>query len=254
MITEAVDDKVAADTVSRNALIKVQNTLSKLVNTSQRRSESRAMSIAPSVVEDIVDESRVVSEADVTETEEGTVIAPTPVASPRKKTVKAAAPRRKKSTIEDSELEAEEDTTELPAQPSISMTLPDRSRPVRQVSADHNDENENEDDDATPQPIKRRGRPAKAKPEARAEVEESILDTTEVEAVPVPAATKKLRGKPTKATVPASSPDVEVEESVLENENTEEPVKKARGRPVKEGTGVGGGRRSVRAGRKKVEE
>jgi len=220
------------------------------------------MSVAPSVTEDIGDESRVVSEADVTETEEGTIIAPTPVASPRKKTAKAAA-RQKKSTIEDSELEVEEDATELPP-PSISMTLPDRSRPARQVGAsstEHNDETEagNEDEEATPQPIKRRGRPATAKsnPPPIAEVEESILETTEVEAVPAPAAIKKPRGRPTKAPVPSSSPDVEVEESVLEDmTEVAKPVKKARGRPPKEGMGVGAekGRRSVRAGRKRTEE
>lgn len=271
LVTEAIDDKVAADTVSRNALVKVQTSLSKAMNTQKRgiggKSESRAMSIALSVV-DAGDESRLASEADVTETEDTTTV--TPAASPRKKhnNRPATAPvwRNTTTVVEDSELE-EESTEVEPPRTSTTMTLADRSRPVRQASSTGLNEKHDEEDEPTPQPVKRasksRGRPAKTAPTA--EIEESILETTEVEQPTTIAVARKPRGRPAKSVSVApsasSSPDVEVEESMLQNTEVEvvAPVKKPRGRPPKNAIAEAGeakttGRRSVRAGRKKVEE
>ena len=288
LVTEAVDDKVAADTVSRNALTRIQSALSKTLNMQTQRglhrSQSRALSVAPSVADGEGDESRAVSEVDVTETEESTVIAPAPASSPRTNKVGRSTREdmgRKNIVIEESELENE--TIEDPPRKSMSttMTLPDRSLQVPHTSQDET-EVDHDDDEPTPKPIKNSSRPPKSrriKPAAPAsdsttEIEESILESTEIDEgqhVPV-AATSKAKGRPasvvaTPSTASMSSTDAEgdVEESELQSLHVVEPVKKARGRPPKTavmaelngsgsgtGTGIGAGRRNVRAGRKRV--
>ena len=263
LVTEGVDDKVATDVASRNALNKVQATLIKATMSQQQsgqgRSGSRAVSIAPSAVDD-GEETRIddrQSEADITEAEQEVdntaILAPTP--SPRKR---AARPPKAKNIRKPIVEESEEEVDASTAGEGHTLTLVDRSR--RQDGAENVNAQESDDDDdeATPQPVKSAPPPRTAalKPSSK-----SSLNSAPFTAAP------RTKGRPPKSAAPVvedSLVDSLLERTELEEEVVHEPVKKPRGRPPRTDSAelaasklaepAATGRKSVRAGRRKAAE
>jgi len=265
LVTEGVDDKVATDVASRNALNKVQATLIKATISQQQsghgRSGSRAVSIAPSAVDD-AEETRIEerqSEAEITEAElevdNTAMIAPTP--SPRKR---AAQPPKAKNIRKPIIEESEEEVDASTAGEGHTLTLVDRSRrqnSAEDVVTEENDEDD-EDDEATPQPVKSAPAPRAAalKPSSK-----SSFNSAPGTAAP------KTKCRPPKSAAPVvedSLVDSLLESTELEEEVVQEPVKKARGRPPRTDSAelaasrlpepAATGRKSVRAGRRKAAE
>jgi len=263
LVTEGVDDKVATDTASRNALTKVQATLIKATTsqqqTGQGRSGSRAVSVAPSAVEE-GEETRIddrQSEADITEAEaevdNTAILAPTP--SPRKRA--ARAPKAKdirKPIIEESEEEVDASTVGE----GHTLTLVDRSRRQNDAENLHVEETDEDDDEATPQPIKAAPAPRTAplKPTGKS----SLNSATDKP-------TRQTKGRAPKAAPPVvedSLVDSLLENMEIEEGVVQEPVKKPRGRPPRTDSAelaanrlpepAASGRKSVRAGRRKAAE
>jgi len=263
LVTEGVDDKVATDVASRNALNKVQATLIKATTSQQQsgqgRSGSRAVSVAPSVVDD-AEETRIEerqSEAEITEAElevdNTAILAPTP--SPHKR---AARPPKAKNIRKPIIEESEEEVDTSTVGEGHTLILVDRSR--RQDGAENvgAQESDDDDDEATPQPVKSApaSRTAALKPTSKSSLNSGPGTTA-----------PKTKGRPPKSAAPVvedSLVDSLLESTELEEEVVQEPVKKLRGRPPRTNSAeltasrlpepAASGRKSVRAGRRKAAE
>jgi len=263
LVTEGVDDKVAADTASRNALNKVQAALIKATTSQQQpgqdRSGSRAVSIAPFAVDEgevtRIDDRQ--SEADITEAEaevnNTAILAPTP--SPRKRAARAPQAKNiRKPIIEESEEEVDVST----AGEGHTLTLVDRSRVQSGAGNVNVEETDEDEDDATPQPVK-------STPAPRA-VPLKPIGKSSLNSGPDKSArqTKGRSAKSAARVVEDSLVDSLLECTEIKEEVVQEPVKKPRGRPPRTDSAelaatrlpepAATGRKSVRAGRRKATE
>ena len=220
LVEEALQDKLAADAPSRNALTKIQTVLSKGLTEASRshsRAASRSRSVAPSNTGDGIDED---DEDDASGDVEAPAIATTPAVSSRKRTNRKMTARGSVAELED----ATQDLT-LASNLVTPATSPakksGRGRPAslrRMTAAKAYDEEDQENmpprtpaEEQTPvaSPRKDRGRPKQsmAAPSAETVIKEETMDVD----------------------MPLKTDDA----GTSGESNQEPPVRNARGRPAK---------------------
>lgn len=258
LVEDAIEDKVASDATSRNALTKLQSALAKIISSKDEKSRSQEPSPRPSSVpatatdgdEGADQESMDTSVVAATEAMDGMRIqsaAPTPVASPRKRSSRQTpAPKKKKSQ----QIHEDEDEDG-----DVSMAVSVAATPA-----------------TSPRKSTRSGRTttaATASEEATNALEQENIPPPS-EPTPTPSPQKKSRGRPRK-TMPSEneslkededadaankSPEPQIKIEDDESNNVDVPVvRKTRGKPSINGATTGAPpRKSVRAGRRKVTE
>lgn len=263
LVTEAIDEKIAADATTKNSLAKVQNALSKAVAEGEKsnnagRSRSRAQSVLPSAAEDENDDGGRSSAPSSATT--------TPAASPRKRGNRNVSAKLEEVDGEDA---SAMDAPSAVATPAVSPAKRNKSGRVTATL-----------------PLRRKITPPE-KDKAWAEA-----DAEDQENVPPPqttsSPTKKARARPKRSTAPGldipetQQPDADADEKkdvrpLIKAEPAEQqglgrfeeemPGKKTRGRPARGtsngpavttvgnvGVAVAAGRKSVRAGRRRGAE
>ena len=250
LVDEAVEDKIASDATSRNALIRLQSALNKSIANKfeqpQSSAQSRSQSVAPSSVPNEEDGSRDVDIADTAEALEDLGLqstTTTPAASPRKRT-SGRTPRRKKASSQTVYEDADEDAD---GDGDVAMAFPDAATPM-----------------ASPRKSARSRRTAAAvsrEEDPSPEEQENVPPSIEPQRSASPQ--KKTRGRPKKSTQsqpideppeeeqPSEEPTVEIKVEDDATEVFEEaPMKKAPSRPSR----AAAPRKSVRAGRRRATE
>ncbi|KAL9081995.1 MAG: hypothetical protein Q9159_006819 [Coniocarpon cinnabarinum] len=250
LVDDAVEDKVASDATSRNALVRLQTALNKAIAHKYEQpgssEHSRSHSIAPSSARAEDDATRDVTIAETTQALENIALqstTTTPAASPRKRNTARTPRRSKKSSqpvYQDAGFDYDEDVMLAPsvrATPANSPSKNTRSRrttaaPVVYDETESPEQQENIPPPAEPTPTPSPQKKSRGRPKKSASIQASVR---------TPIEEQRTDEQPNFVEIKLEEPTEEVKE---------EPMAQIKSRPSR----AAAPRKSVRAGKRRATE